>query len=69
MFEYEKGRNIEKVEQLKAKEKDLIGMAREMEKLQAEVKNSERRVHGNFSCAYAWFYWLKFYYSDSSSLL
>ncbi|KAJ0091525.1 hypothetical protein Patl1_14435 [Pistacia atlantica] len=44
-FEYEKGKNIEKVEQLKAMEKDLIGMAREMEKLKAEVMNAEMTVH------------------------
>lgn len=44
-FEYEKGLNIEKVEQLQAMEQNLIGMAREVEKLHAEVLNSEKRAH------------------------
>ncbi|KAH7569285.1 hypothetical protein JRO89_XS06G0137200 [Xanthoceras sorbifolium] len=44
-FEYEKGLNIGKVEQLQAMEKDLFGMAREIEKLRAEVQNAEMRAH------------------------
>lgn len=44
-FEYEKGINIEQVEQMKAMEKNLIGMAREVEKLRAEVINAEKRAH------------------------
>ncbi|KDP38754.1 hypothetical protein JCGZ_04107 [Jatropha curcas] len=44
-FEYEKGLNIEKVEVLQAMEQNLIGMAREVEKLHAEVLNAEKRVH------------------------
>uniref|UniRef100_A0A5B7C244 Protein FLX-like 4 n=1 Tax=Davidia involucrata TaxID=16924 RepID=A0A5B7C244_DAVIN len=43
-FEYEKGLNMEKVEQMQAMEKDLIGMAREVEKLRAEVLNAEKRA-------------------------
>ncbi|XP_038711889.1 protein FLX-like 4 isoform X3 [Tripterygium wilfordii] len=46
-FEYEKGSNMEQVEQLKAMEKNLIGIVREVENLRAEVLNSENRVHGN----------------------
>lgn len=38
IFEYEKGVNIEQVEQLQAMEKNLIGMAREVEKLRAESR-------------------------------
>lgn len=44
-FEYEKGLNMEKVEQMQAMEKDLVGMAREVEKLRAEVLNAEKRAH------------------------
>lgn len=52
-FEYEKGINIEQVEQLKAMEKNLIGMAREVEMLRAEVLNAENRAAlGNFSWLY-----------------
>lgn len=53
-FEYEKGVNIESVEQLQAMEKNLIGMAREMEKLRAEVMNAEMRAHGDSSCLCTW---------------
>ncbi|XP_034201303.1 protein FLX-like 4 isoform X2 [Prunus dulcis] len=45
-FEYEKGLNVEEVEQMKAMEKNLIGMAREVERLRDEVSNAEKRVHG-----------------------
>ncbi|ONI27659.1 hypothetical protein PRUPE_1G098700 [Prunus persica] len=45
-FEYEKGLNIEEVEQMKAMEKNLIGMAREVERLRDEVSNAEKRAHG-----------------------
>ncbi|XAR51237.1 hypothetical protein NMG60_11005803 [Bertholletia excelsa] len=45
-FEYEKSLNIEKVEQMQAMEKNLVGMAREMEQLRAEVLNAEKRSHG-----------------------
>jgi len=43
-FEYEKGKNIEQVEQMQAMEKNLFGMAREVEKLRAEVLNAEKRA-------------------------
>ncbi|KAL6555194.1 hypothetical protein OROGR_006452 [Orobanche gracilis] len=42
-FEYEKGMNIEKVEQMKILEKELIGMVEEVERLRAEVLNAEKR--------------------------
>lgn len=52
-FEYEKGINIEQVEQLKEIEKNLIGMAIEVEKLRAEVLNAENRAAlGKFSWPY-----------------
>ncbi|XVE98665.1 hypothetical protein REPUB_Repub03eG0126900 [Reevesia pubescens] len=44
-FQYEKGSNIEQVDQMQAMEKNLIGMAREVEKLRAEVLSAEKRVH------------------------
>ncbi|XP_022749460.1 protein FLX-like 4 [Durio zibethinus] len=44
-FQYEKGSNIEQVEQMQAMEKELIGMAREVEKLRAEVLSAEKKVH------------------------
>ncbi|XP_043709387.1 protein FLX-like 4 [Telopea speciosissima] len=43
-FQYEKGLNIEQVEQMKAMEKNLISVAREVEKLRAEVLNVENRA-------------------------
>ncbi|XP_016647242.1 PREDICTED: protein FLX-like 4 isoform X2 [Prunus mume] len=47
-FEYEKGLNIEEVEQMKAMEKNLIGMAREVERLRDEVSNAEKRAHDSY---------------------
>lgn len=47
-FEYEKHKNIELVDQMKAKEKNLIAMAREVEMLRAEILNAEKRINGNF---------------------
>ncbi|KAK9937720.1 hypothetical protein M0R45_014492 [Rubus argutus] len=44
-FEYEKGINIEQVEQMKEMEKNLVGMVREVERLRAEVLNAEKRAH------------------------
>lgn len=44
-FEYEKSKNVELVVQLKAKEKKLIGMAREVEMLRAEISNAEKRIN------------------------
>ncbi|KAL6189164.1 hypothetical protein ACLB2K_040554 [Fragaria x ananassa] len=43
-FEYEKSRNIELVEQMKAMEKNLMGMAGEVERLRDEVLNAEKRA-------------------------
>lgn len=45
-FQYEKGLNIEKVEQMKLMEKELIGMANEVERLRAEVSIAEKRAQG-----------------------
>lgn len=47
-FEYEKGLNIDKVHQMQAMEKNLVGMAREVEKLRAEVSNAEKRALGKY---------------------
>ncbi|XVF47830.1 hypothetical protein PTKIN_Ptkin03bG0142300 [Pterospermum kingtungense] len=44
-FQYEKGSNIEQVEQMKAMEKNLIEMAREVENLRAKVSSAEKSVH------------------------
>ncbi|GFY95605.1 hypothetical protein Acr_10g0009900 [Actinidia rufa] len=43
-FEHEKAVNMEKVEQMQAMDKNLVGMARELEKLCDEVVNSEKRA-------------------------
>ncbi|MED6133343.1 hypothetical protein PIB30_027509 [Stylosanthes scabra] len=43
-FEYEKNKNIELVEEMKAKESNLISMAKEVEMLRAEILNVEKRV-------------------------
>lgn len=48
-FEYEKGSNIDQVERMHAMERNLISMAREVEKLRAEVLNAEKRARGMFS--------------------
>lgn len=48
MFEHEKSKNVELVDQLNAKEKKLIAMAREVEMLRAEILNAEKRINGNF---------------------
>lgn len=45
-FLYEKGLNIEKVEQMKLLEKELVGMANEVERLRAEVLIAEKRAQG-----------------------
>lgn len=44
VFEHEKGLNIEKVEQMKIMEKDLIRVVEEVERLQTEVLNAENRA-------------------------
>ncbi|KAJ7979550.1 Protein FLX-like [Quillaja saponaria] len=46
-FEYEKNMNIEQVQQMKATERNLIGMAIEVQKLRAEVLEAEKRAHTN----------------------
>ncbi|KAH9313517.1 hypothetical protein KI387_022144, partial [Taxus chinensis] len=45
-IEYEKKANAEQMEQRQAMEKNLISMAREVEKLRAELTNSEKRSWG-----------------------
>lgn len=44
-FEYEKSLNMEKVAQMEVMEKDLVGMAREVDRLRAEVVNAEKRAN------------------------
>ncbi|PON99271.1 hypothetical protein TorRG33x02_048140 [Trema orientale] len=44
-FEYEKGLNIDQVDQLQAMEKTLISMAREVEKLRIQVSNAEKKAN------------------------
>lgn len=46
-FEYEKGTNVEKVEQMKILEKDLVGIAEEVERLRAEALIAEKRAIGS----------------------
>jgi len=46
-IEYEKKANSEQYEQRQAMEKNLISMAREVEKLRAELTNSEKRAWGS----------------------
>lgn len=43
-FQYEKSLNVDKVEKMKVLEKDLVGMAREVEVLRAEVLNAENKA-------------------------
>ncbi|GLT49616.1 hypothetical protein SLA2020_231620 [Shorea laevis] len=45
-FQHEKGSNIVQVEQMQEMEKNLIGMAMEVEKLRAGVRTAEQRTHG-----------------------
>lgn len=44
-FEYEKGLNIKKVEQMRAVEKNIVGMAGEVERLRMEVADAENRAN------------------------
>ncbi|KAM7472866.1 hypothetical protein LguiA_011049 [Lonicera macranthoides] len=44
-FEYEKGLNMGKVEEMQEMEKDLLAMARQVEKLRSEVLNAENKAH------------------------
>ena len=39
---------LHEVDYMKAKEKNLIAMAREVEVLRAEILNAEKRVNGSF---------------------
>ena len=48
-FEYGKGSNIDQVERMHAMERNLISLAREVEKLRAEVLNAEKKARGMFS--------------------
>ncbi|KAJ4790623.1 FLX-like protein [Rhynchospora pubera] len=43
-FEYEKGTNIRQVEQMQGMEKNLMSMAKEVEKLRADIANAEKRI-------------------------
>ncbi|CAL1358586.1 unnamed protein product [Linum trigynum] len=45
-FTYEKGFNMAKVEELKSAEKNLIEMASDVEKIYAEILNTEKRARG-----------------------
>ncbi|MCO5549356.1 hypothetical protein L7F22_002826 [Adiantum nelumboides] len=45
-FEFEKNANAELLEQRTAMEKNLVSMAREVEKLRAELTNAEKKVRG-----------------------
>lgn len=45
-FEFEKGQNIAKVEQMKLLETDLVAKATEVERLRTEMLNAERRAQG-----------------------
>lgn len=45
-FEFEKKANEQQLEQKQAMEKNLISMAREIEKLRAEQLSSDRRARG-----------------------
>ena len=47
-FEYEKNANAELLEQRTAMEKNLVSMAREVEKLRAELTNTEKKFRGMY---------------------
>ena len=52
-FEFEKKANTELLEQRNAMEKNLVSMAREVEKLRAELTNFEKKSRGgNYSKGY-----------------
>ena len=48
-FEYEKAANNQQIHQRQATEKNLLSMAREVEKLRAQLATADKRVHGNHS--------------------
>ena len=51
-FEFEKKANTELLEQRTAMEKNLVSMAREVEKLRAELTNVEKKSRGRISLLY-----------------
>ena len=51
-FEFEKKANTELLEQRTAMEKNLVSMAREVEKLRAELTNVEKKSRGGISVLY-----------------
>lgn len=52
-FEHEKGKNTEKVAKMELMEKDLVEMAREVERLRTEVLDAEKRANGiSFFCLF-----------------
>lgn len=55
-FEYEKKANAEQLEQRQAMEKNLVDMARDLEKLRAEATNAEKRArpHPGNTIALSW---------------
>lgn len=55
-FEYEKKANAEQLEQRQAMEKNLVDMARDLEKLRAEAMNAEKRarLHPGNIIALSW---------------
>eukprot|EP00250_Pteridium_aquilinum_P008140 c17708_g1_i1 orf=240-1934(-) len=48
-FELQKKINLERLEQTQAMEKNTFSMARELERLRAELLSMERRLHGTYS--------------------
>lgn len=54
---------------MKAMEKNLVGMVREVERLRAEVLNAEKRAHGNFPCLSIWCCYQLRLFLDSSILI
>lgn len=51
-FEYEKAANNEQMHQMQAMEKNLLSMAREVEKLRAQLATTDKRVHGAYGAAF-----------------
>lgn len=47
-FEHEKGLNIDLVREMQETEKNLVALAREVEKLRSDVLNAEKISHGKF---------------------
>nr|GMD24273.1 protein FLX-like 4 [Ipomoea batatas] len=55
-FEFEKGKNVAKVEQMKLLETNVVAKATEVERLRTELLNSERRVKAIYSYGQAYVY-------------